>query len=110
MAAHMIRRFKDNPYFLYLKLAFYVLVPAVLLVLPAGYFDQGESVCLSRVLFDLECYACGMTRASMHLIHLNFTEAYYFNAMSFVVVPVLAFLWARWFWTDWNRLRALRQN
>lgn len=107
MAARMIRRFNQNRYFLYLKLAVFVLVPVVLLVLPAGYFDQGESVCLSQVLFDLECYACGMTRAVMHLIHLNFTEAFYYNPLAFVVFPLLAFLWARWFWKDWTRLKGL---
>lgn len=103
----MIRRFNNNRYFLIFKLGFYLLVPVVLLILPAGYFDKGESVCLSQVLFNVECYACGLTRATMHLIHLNFTEAFYYNPISFVAFPLLAFLWARWFWKDWIRLRAL---
>ncbi|MBK6622074.1 MAG: DUF2752 domain-containing protein [Saprospirales bacterium] len=103
----MIRRFKNNRYFLYFKLGFYILVPLVLLLLPAGYFDKGESICLSQVLFQLECYACGMTRATMHLIHLDFTEAFYYNPLAFAVFPLLAFFWARWFWKDWTRLRAL---
>jgi len=103
----MIRRFNDNRNFLILKQGFYILVPVVLLILPAGFFDRGESICLSRTLFDLECYACGLTRATMHLIHLDITEAFYYNPLVFVVFPLLAFLWARWFWKDWNRLRAL---
>ncbi|MBK7408154.1 MAG: DUF2752 domain-containing protein [Saprospirales bacterium] len=82
-------------------------MPVVLLILPATYFDKGQSICLSQVLFGLECYACGMTRATMHLIHLDFTEAFYYNQLAFVVFPLLAFMWAKWFLKDWKQFRAL---
>ena len=49
-------------------------------------------MCLSKVLAGIECYGCGMTRAIMHLIHLDFKEAYQYNKLSFVVFPVLTFL------------------
>jgi hypothetical protein len=60
----------------------------VLLCLPADYFDTGQSVCLSVLLFDRECYACGMTRAIQHLIHFEFREAYEYNKLAFVVLPL----------------------
>jgi hypothetical protein len=88
-----------------LRLIGYIVVPIVLLILPATYFDHGKSMCLSVLLFDLECYGCGMTRAMMHLIHFDFAEAYYFNPLSFAAFPLLAFVWAQWFWKDWLRLR-----
>lgn len=75
------------------KLIFYIVVPVVLWVLPATYFDSGDSVCLSVVLLDMECYGCGMTSACMHLIHGNFEMAYAYNALSFLVFPICAFLW-----------------
>lgn len=83
-----------------LRLIAYIVIPIVLLILPADYFDKGESICISRTLFDIECYACGLTRACMHLIHFQFVDAYYFNPLSFVVFPLLACLWAMWCWND----------
>lgn len=64
----------------------------ILLILPADYFDHGDSVCLSVVFFDLACYGCGMTRAVQHLLHFNFEEAYYYNRLSFIVLPLLIYL------------------
>ena len=66
-----------------------ILIPIVLLILPADYFDKGQSICVSVLLFDKNCYACGMTRAIQHLIHLDFQPAYEFNKISFLVLPLL---------------------
>lgn len=67
-----------------------VIIPIILLILPANYFDIGQSVCLSILLLDKSCYACGMTRAIQHLIHFDFIEAWSFNKLSFIVFPLLA--------------------
>jgi hypothetical protein len=91
---------------LFVKLVSYVVLPLVLLLLPASYFDTGQSVCLSVRLFDQECYACGMTSAIMHFIHLDFEMAYAYNALSFLVAPVIAFGWAKSFYDDWKAWKA----
>jgi hypothetical protein len=80
----------------WLKLAFFVITPMVFLLLPATYFDEGEATCPSKRFFDIECIGCGMTRAIMHLIHLDLESAIYFNYGSIIVAPILAFLWIRW--------------
>ena len=72
-------------------LAILLIIPLVLLVLPSTFFDSGDSVCMSVVLFDRECYGCGMTRAIHHIIHFDFSVAYYYNKMSFIVFPILVF-------------------
>ncbi len=59
-----------------------------LLMLPADYFDTGRASCVSVILFDVECYGCGMTRAIQHLLHLDFQKAYEFNKLSFIVLPL----------------------
>jgi hypothetical protein len=66
-----------------------------LLILPANYFDTGRATCVSVILFDLECYGCGMTRAIQHLLHLDFEKAYEFNKLSFIVLP-LAIIMIAW--------------
>lgn len=70
-----------------------ILIPIVLLVLPSNYFDNGQSVCVSVLLFDQECYGCGMTRGIQHLLHLDFLTAYEFNKISLIVLPLLIYLW-----------------
>lgn len=69
-----------------------LIIGIILLILPADFFDRGDSVCLSVVFFDLKCYGCGMTRAVQHLLHFNFEEAYYYNRLSFIVLPLLSYL------------------
>ena len=68
-------------------------IPLVLILLPADYFDEGQSMCLSVFLLDIECLACGLTRGTMHLIHFDFFTAYSFNKGSFVLFPLLVYLW-----------------
>jgi len=67
-------------------------LPIVLIMLPADFFDSGESVCLSVSLFDTECYGCGMTRSIMHLLHLDIEESIYYNALGIVVAPIIAII------------------
>lgn len=43
----------------------------------------------------MECYGCGMTRATMHLIHFDFQEAWIFNKLSFIALPLLIMFWAK---------------
>ncbi len=90
------------------RIVFIVAVPIVLLVLPADFFDGGESICLSQVLFNMSCYACGMTRACMHLIHFEFEEAYAYHMLSFLVVPLLAIVWVQWFLKEFKLFKKFR--
>jgi len=65
------------------------------LLLPSTFFDNGDSVCISVVVFDRECYACGMTRALQHLLHLDFVIAYEYNPISFLALPLLVFIYLK---------------
>lgn len=51
----------------YSILIFLSVVGITLFILPADFFDTGSSICLSVVLFNKQCYACGLTRAVQHL-------------------------------------------
>lgn len=75
-----------------------IITPFVLLLLPVTSFDNGESVCLSKLLAGSECYACGMTKATMHFIHFDFQKAWDYNKLSFIVVPMLVPLWVKAFY------------
>jgi Protein of unknown function (DUF2752) len=75
-----------------------ILAPFVLLLLPKTFFDNGESICLSKMLAGMECYACGLTKGVMHFIHFDFKAAWEFNKLSFIVVPLLFPLWLKAFY------------
>ena len=81
---------KKNIYKIYLGLL--ILIPIILILLPPSFFDNGDSICISVLFFDKECYGCGMTRAIQHLIHLDFTNAKECNKLSFIVLPLLIML------------------
>lgn len=72
-------------------------VPIVIIALPVDYFDHGASLCLSKVFFDMECYACGLTRACKHLLHFDLETAFAYNMGSFIALPFVSLLWAKWF-------------
>ena len=72
--------------------------PFVLLLLPSNFFDGGESICLSKLLLNTNCYACGMTKAVMHFVHFEFSKAWEYNYLSFLVVPLLFPLWIKAFY------------
>jgi hypothetical protein len=79
-------------------------------MLPATFFDSGQSLCLSRLLLKTECPACGMTRGIMHLIHFDFEEAFAYNMMSFVVLPFLVILWVKWLLLAIKQYKRLRMQ
>lgn len=81
--------------YFYISNAVIIIAPVVLLFFPKDYFDKGETICLSVLLAKTECYACGMTRAVMHFIHLDFEKAWEYNWLSFIVVPMMFALWIK---------------
>jgi hypothetical protein len=91
-----------------LKIGGLLVIPLILVLLPAGFFDEGQSVCLSVLLLDIECYGCGMTRAVMHLMHFDFQAAWSFNKLSFIVFPLLVFLWGQFLSKEYHAIRRIR--
>lgn len=79
---------------LWMQLAFFLVFPIIILSLPVNYFDSGQSISLFAC-FGVEdlVYSTGMTRATMHLIHLDFSGACAYNKLSFVVLPLVLWLY-----------------
>ncbi|MAJ07174.1 MAG: hypothetical protein CL827_10010 [Crocinitomicaceae bacterium] len=75
MVKIMVRKLFNNKLYKIVFLIPLLIFPLVLFILPSNFFDEGESVCLSVTLFNMECYGCGMTRAVMHFIHFDFIKA-----------------------------------
>jgi hypothetical protein len=94
-------------YFLLSLLGGMTALPIVLLILPPTYFDEGQSTCLSVLLLDKTCPGCGLTRATQHLIHFDFSAAGHFNKLSFLVFPLLVYWYVKEFFKIWKKYRLL---
>jgi hypothetical protein len=93
---HLLLFLETNKFKKSLKKVFLILLlggPFFLIAMPIDYFDRGESICISVYLFDLQCLGCGLTRGVMHLIHLDFKEAWEFNKLTFLIVPIAILFW-----------------
>jgi len=77
------------------QLILLLVIPIILWVLPASFFDSGQSLCLSVLLLDKTCYGCGITRAVQHCMHGEFLIGYQFNPLVVIVLPLLIYLWAK---------------
>lgn len=66
--------------------------PLVLLLLPVNTFDSGRDICLFTILSGYNCWGCGMTRACMHIIHLDLAGALAYNKLAFIALPILSVL------------------
>lgn len=108
----MTKRFKlkDSKKFLIAKTIVLAILPLILLALPRTYFDKGQSLCLFTLLTDTHCYGCGMTRACMHIIHLDFSGAAQFNKLAFIVFPILCYLYAEEAFKTVRRYNLLSKN
>ncbi|MFM2360287.1 MAG: hypothetical protein RLY16_2280 [Bacteroidota bacterium] len=96
--------------FLRIQVVVLILIPIILLLLPATFFDNGKTICLSQLLANTECYACGLTRGIQHLIHFDFEEAYAYNMGSFIVFPLIGFLWIKWIIDSWKKSKRIKKS
>jgi hypothetical protein len=70
-----------------------VFIPFVLWILPANFFDEGPSICISKLITEVDCPGCGITRATQHAWHFDFQTAWNYNKMIVVVGPLLLWLY-----------------
>jgi hypothetical protein len=59
-------------------------------------------VCPTQALLGIDCPACGGLRGSHALLRGDLAGAADNNILLFLLVPVLAFVWARWLVTSWK--------
>ena len=60
--------------------------------------DNAPSLCIYKRITGKDCFNCGMTRAFLSVLHLNFEQAYNYNPRVIIVFPytVIFYLYTWW--------------
>jgi len=65
-------------------------------LIPYNWVHHGPTLCLWKRFLGHECWGCGSTRAMYHLLRGEFAEAWGYNHLIVVVVPLATVLCFRW--------------
>ena len=90
------------------KLSFSVILvlPILLYLVPLDWLNKQHTICLFKNIFGLDCYGCGITRAVLSALHLNFKDAINYNIMVVIVLPLLIYIWIRITMSLYNKTSA----
>lgn len=73
------------------------LLPLALYFIPReSFMTHTHTLCLVHNLTGEECWGCGMSRALMSLLYLDFESAWAYHRGVVVVAPILLWLWVKW--------------
>ena len=72
-------------------------LPLAIYIIPYEWWFTGESFCLYKLLFGIECWGCGITRAIFSALYFRFAEAWEYNRFVVIVLPLLMFEWLKAF-------------
>ena len=88
-----------------------LIFPVCLWMMPANFFDHtGFELCPSKLFFNIECFGCGMTRAVMHLHHLEWRDAIFYNYGIIAIYPILVIVWFTWLKKAWERQKGFGEQ
>ena len=71
----------------------YIILPIVLFFIPLEWLNKQHSISLIKNIFGIECYGCGITRAIISGVQLDFTKAMEYNKMVIIVLPLFIYEW-----------------
>jgi hypothetical protein len=76
-----------------LLLALYFIIPLVLFFIPLDWLNKQHTICLVKNIFGVNCFGCGITRAVISGIQLDFDKSFEYNKMVIIVLPLLIYVW-----------------
>jgi hypothetical protein len=86
---------KDKKPLELVKLTVVLLIPVFLYSVPLEWLKNQHSICLFKNLIGYECFGCGMSRAILSAIHFKFANAFHYNKLFVLVLPLLVHIWAK---------------
>jgi hypothetical protein len=89
------------------KVGVLIALPLLLILIPTAWLEWRRSLCLVKNLTGRNCPGCGMTRAVSSAAHGNFGQAWRYNRLVVVVLPILCYKWLQALTREYGRYRAL---
>jgi hypothetical protein len=93
----------ENKLFKYCKTIGVLIIPIVLWFIPIDKSKTAWTLCLFKNFTGENCYGCGITRATLSVIHMDFAQAFAFNKSIVFVFPILFYLWTRQAISEWKK-------
>lgn len=89
-----------------LHLVVLIIIPVAMILLPVEWINgSGMPVCIWWHITGHPCWGCGLTRAMVSVMHLDFTEAWEFNRLAVLVFPIMSWFWGRLMYRTIKSLR-----
>jgi hypothetical protein len=90
------------------KVSFLLLIPLLLILIPTAWLERRRSLCIIKNLTGRNCPGCGITRAISSAAHGQFQQAFRYNKLVVIVLPILSYEWLQALTRAYRRYRALR--
>lgn len=84
---------KHEPLMTLGKLGFLLALPLLLILIPTAWLERRRSLCIIKNLTGRNCPGCGMTRAISSASHGQFGQAWRYNRLVVIVLPILGYEW-----------------
>lgn len=91
----------------FLKFCGFLLLPIVLFFVSIDNLDGKLTICLFKNIFGNECYGCGITKAVISAIQLDFVRAFNYNKLIIIVMPLLVYFWGKEISKYYTRLKTI---
>jgi hypothetical protein len=72
-----------------------LVLPILLYFTPLDWLNQQNTICLIKNLLKIDCYGCGITKAVISGVQLDFQGAINYNKMVVIVLPLLIYTWLK---------------
>lgn len=77
------------------KLILLFALPYFLFFVSLDSLETKQSICLIKNISGIECWGCGITKAIIAVLQLDFIRAYNYNKLIIIVFPLMSYLWAK---------------
>jgi len=96
---------KDNNQLQQLKRVGVSIIPIALYLIPLDWIKHQHTICLYKNITGHDCYGCGITRAILSALHFQFQEAFDYNKLVVLVLPLLIYIWIKTMLPMWVKKR-----
>ena len=77
------------------KLAMLFFLPFYLMSKSLDVLEHERSFCLFKTFLGHECWGCGLFKATVACVKLEFARAFHYNRLIVIVFPMLLYFWGK---------------